>query len=916
MDRRVILRNNFFRITLIIAFLSIASQDVKAQAQKGKAEISIRDSISQEAVPFASIYDVESGQGIVADVNGRFSIAYKDKARLRISCLGYATKEITINTRATHRITLCQQSVALKDFTVTARYNDRLGSEATIGQEALEFIQPTSIQDIFQLLPGGKIGANNMQNRQMISSRQVGTDASTSFGMGFSVDGVPVQNDAMRIQMSGLTGNGTNAVGEGNVAANIGVDTRTISTNHIENIIVNRGIASAKEGNISSGTIKITPKHGKSPLQVRAKFDPLNKLAYIGKGFLLSKELGTLYLGADIVKSANDISDSRGEYNRITAQANWNNQWNIFGKQVDMTLRGSYVTSFNDNKTDDVIKVYHEKYKTKYEQAMLSLKLNAKLNWLLSDELEFIASGEYTNNILKHNKHVTLQTVTPLQRSQTEGEGEGIYLPQQYDTYYEIENKPVNMFAELTSSKFGTIGKKWNYSYMLGTSFNASKNIGDGAVFDAERPPFPSNDFIHPRRNKDIPALMNHAGYIETKFRYSDRHSEWNIQTGLRETMLLNLPKSYALRGRMLIEPRLQTSYTLTTGKVKNTLRIGYGEEAKMPSADYLYPDKVYHDFIALNAYFTDASKRLLITNTKIQDPTNRNIRENRNKKIEMGWDFHYDDCTLSLPAFHEKMNGGIEYFTQFSPTSYTYYYELKHNVDTKPTREDFYSKERNVFMQMSIPTNSSKVIKKGLEYRVHLPNIEALKTDVEINGAWYKTKYANGVPTMYYPAIMTADEPYPYVGLYDGFDALKAENFNTNFWINTHLPNWKLIFTNFIQIVWFERQKLLSEIDEYPERYMDTNGDIHTLTKEDIATNSVFSSLQRDINSARYNEMKEPVSLRWNLKMTKEINNWVKLSFFADNIIQINNKYKDNYMHSRRNWHKPFFGAELTFKL
>ena len=54
-------------------------------------------------------------------------------------------------------------------------------------------------------------------------------------------------------------------------------------------------------------------------------------------------------------------------------------------------------------------------------------------------------------------------------------------------------------------------------------------------------------------------------------------------------------------------------------------------------------------------------------------------------------------------------------------------------------------------------------------------------------------------------------------------------------------------------------------------------------------------------------------MSLLWSIKATKEFNRHVKLAFFANNIVQVNPKYRDGYAQSRRNWQKPFFGAELT---
>lgn len=910
-----------------VPFLSLAV----AQADGRRMSVSGRvyDKQTGEGLPFASILVVEGGYGTVADVSGRYllHVGMGGAVRLKVSSLGYAAREIVIeNDRQTRRldIAMSPQSVALEGFTVTAKYKDRLGSDVTVDQEALEYIQPTSIKDVFQLLPGGKAGSNNMQSRELISSRQAGSDAVTSFGMGVSIDGIPMQNDGQRIQMTGFTGSGS-VDGEGNTSVNTGVDLRSLSTDHVESVTLNRGIASAKDGNISSGSIRLKLKQGQSPLRVRVKFDPLNKLAYAGKGLRLSERLGTLYFGADVVRSMTSIEDNRGAYNRITLQANWNNQAEWWGRKADISVRGGYITSFNNNKSDDLTEAMKEKYNTRYQRITLSAKASVELDAAFVDEVGAAVSGDCSSDLLRYDKHVVNATVTPLQRSTAEGESDGVYLPAVYDTFYKIDNRPLNFFGEITANKHGSIGRALNFTAMLGASLTATKNIGLGAVVDPERPPYPSSDFIRPRPNKDIPAVASQAAYAETTLRCKRGRSEINARLGVRETMMLNLPENYALHGKALWEPRMQFSYTLDFSARERsehskartaTVRAGYGIENKLPSADYLYPDKVYHDFIAMNAYFADASKRRLITYTKIEDAANPAIRENRARKAEAGLDIGFDGFALSLTAFLEQTDGGLEYFARYTPVSYTYYYELRHAVDARPEREDFYSRQRSSFMMARVPMNSARVVKRGVEYRLHVPRMSLLKTEAEINGAWYRTVYADGVPVMHYPSIMQDDEPYPFVGLYDGYDKTYAEVFNTNFWLNTHLPKLKLIFTNFVQIVWFQRSRLGTDVDVYPSRYMDTGGNIHCLTAGMIASDSRFGALRRDFLSARYDELRKPVSLRMNLKLTKEFGRSVRLSFFADNILQVSPKYQNNYKQTCRDWHRPFFGAEMTVSL
>ena len=165
----------------------------------------------------------------------------------------------------------------------------------------------------------------------------------------------------------------------------------------------------------------------------------------------------------------------------------------------------------------------------------------------------------------------------------------------------------------------------------------------------------------------------------------------------------------------------------------------------------------------------------------------------------------------------------------------------------------------------------------------------------------------------MYWPGTIQNDKPYPYVGLYDGFEKKYASSLNTNMWINTRLPQWKLIFTNFIQTVWFTKSRLGKDVDIYPANYLDCDGVIHRFRYEELERNPILQSLKREFTGARYNENKAPVSLLWNIKLTKEMGRSFKLSFFANNIIQINPKYVNAYYQTTRSWHKPFFGAELT---
>lgn len=875
------------------------------------------DESTGEGIPFANLFVENLFMGTGCDVDGHFKLPLPDltEVSIRVSSVGYATKTLQLkNKKSPVKIQLKPQSIELEEFTVTTKHM-KMGSEVKIGQESLEYIQPTSITDIFQLLPGGLTSSNNMQSRGFISSRQAGADQSTSFGMGVSADGIPISNDGHRVQMAGFTGQ--SAIDPNNNSAiNAGVDLRTLSTDHIESVTMNRGIAPAREGNLSSGQIKLISRKGKSPLRVRTKLDPLNKLLYVGKGFRISEKGGTLHVGADITQSAADIRETRSAYNRFTSQLNYTNTFMLGGKKIDLNQKLSYIRSFNNTKDDEEIKINQEKYRTIYNRLSASLSLNAQIDASWLDKVEFILSTDYTDDFMKHSKKVINPTITCIQNATEEGEHEGEYLPSKYRTSYYIDNRPFNLFSTLNLSKAHAFTEQFNGSLLVGTSLSYTKNRGEGAVTDPLRPPFPSSSYIRPRPNYDIPALCNLAYYVDSKLRYTQHGHELMLAAGVRGTQMFNLPHNYELNKKLVAEPRLQLLYSWKkkTDKVNvvSSIRGGFGIENKLPSIDYLYPDKVYQDFIALNAYFNDPSKRLLITHTKIFNPENPLLRENKTRKMEFGYDLSINDYEISLTCFREETKGGMEYFTRYVPVQYTFYSELKHPVDGRPSREDFDSYLMKDFTTYQIPTNSSKVIKKGLEYRFTTPKIDCLKSNIEVNGAYYKTVYTSGVPVMYRPAITVDNKPYDYVGYYKGFDKTYSDRFNTNLWINTHIPSIKLIFTNFIQIVWFESMRLGKDVDVYPFQYMDTDGRIIPCTPADIDGNPKLSDLRRKLVSPKYNKEKLPPSVTMNIKLTKEFSRKVRLSFFADNIFSINPTYRSKYMKTQRRWTAPFFGTEL----
>jgi len=887
---------------------------------------------------FATVAIENLNIAALADDNGKFTLRRVPVGvhKILFRRMGLVDKILTVNV-SDHDVNLAvEMSTAtfkIADVEVMARRHK--ADKLEIGETAIEYIQPISIADIFVLLPGNIHSDDAMTGFNMNSNRQVGTDQNTSLGMGVTADGVPQTSDGVRVQMIGITQNSYSGGGDSQVkertGINSGTDMRYISTDHIQSVEVNRGISPSKYGNISAGQIQVKSKYGVSPLRVRAKIDLKNKLFYAGKGFSLGETAGNLHVGADYLYACDDIREEMDKFTRITAQAYYNNKITLgAGKSLDVDFKLAQTISVNKMKKDELTYEYDETYKADYNKTdvMLKTKLNTNKIWI--ENVELVTSFNRVSDVIDRHYCVITGNPKSMPLSYAEGENEGYYLPTMYYSDFYIENIPLNFYAQLNiNSRFELAGKlSLNIEY--GTDFSSTKNRGEGAVIKNEKhPPFPSdNSYMRPRKNYDIPAIEVGAAYVQTAWTYRPFDNQTvKLDAGYRFSQMFNLESGYALNKKLLVEPRVNISYSV--GEVfKHTARFGFGIENKLPTMDYLYPEKTYKDFWVLNAYTNNPSYRHLITYTKIFDSTNKEIRENRNRKFEIGYDFDYKGFEISLTAFYEKSTSGFEYFRFYQPVTYPYFTILKDSVDIsnrRPEKDDYVEQTFSEFASYSQVMNSQKVVKRGIEYRIVSPKIDAIKTNIEVNGAYYYTDYGSSLPDYFYPGSRVGQNMYPYVGIYDLDAKTKKQRFNTNFWFNTHIPKFGLIFTNFFQFIWMQTTQYTDRFEgiykKTPYAYIDFSGATHEVTPEiaqkiNSTSEIEWFQLRKQSTTLTYAKEKKPVYMLWNIKATKEFDN-TKLSFFVNGIFDVHPQYvSSTSARTKREWTTPFFGLELIFNV
>ncbi len=875
----------------------------------------------------------------MADGNGAFELKRIPSGtyKLLFMRLGLTDKIVNV-TVSDHDVDIVvhMEAMAFKIDEVEIMARRDKADKLVIRETAIEYIQPVSIADLFVLLPGNIHSENSMTGFSLNTNRQVGEDKNTSLGMGITADGIPQTSDGIRVQMVGVTQNSYRRIGddqvEKRVGINSGTDTRYISTDHIQSVEVTRGISSAKYGNLSAGQILVTSKYGVSPLRVRSKFDLKNKLFYIGKGMSLGKKAGTLHVGADFLRSCDDIREEMEKFTRVTAQAYYTNKI-LFpeGQSLDIDVKLAQTFSVNKMKKDELTYEYNETYKADYNKSdlMFKAKLNVNANWL--EDVCFTASLTCVDDLIDRHYCVITGNPRSMPLSYEEGEHEGYYLPTMYYSDFYIENIPLNSFTQFVARNRFELSHRQTLNLEYGADFNVTKNYGDGAVINNEKqPPFPSdNSYMRPRKNSDIPAIETGAAFFQTSWivKPTDLQTA-KLNFGYRFTQMYNLDDDFALKGKTLCEPRINASYSLGN-KFIHTIRFGYGVENKLPTMDYLYPEKIYKDFWVLNAYTNNPDYRHLITYTKIFDSKNEDIRENKNTKFECGYDFGFKNFEISITAFYEKSGSGFDYFKYFVPVTYPYYTELKETADIqgrRPEKADYEEQTFSEFTSYAKVMNSEQVVKRGIEYRIIFPKIKAIETSIEINGAYYITEYSSSLPVYYYPNSKIGQNMYPYVGIYDLDSVQRVQRINTNFWFNTHIPKFRLVFTNFFQFIWLQTNQYNDNFNgiykKTPYAYIDFNGETHDVTPElrkKILSNDEIEwyQLRQQSTIKNYAKEKKPIYMMWNIKITKEFNDNAKLSFFVNGLFDVHPQYQSSMSaKAKREWSNPFFGMEMILNV
>ncbi|MBQ1647272.1 MAG: TonB-dependent receptor plug domain-containing protein, partial [Bacteroidales bacterium] len=284
------------RFFVIMWFLLLCLQAEGQDYFSGK----VQDAATRE--PLVGVAITQGQSWALTDSLGRFRIKANASSAATFTSLGYKTLRASLVQGGTYRL---QPDVfALREVVVTAQENHGLTSATKIGQDAISHIQPSSVADLLELLPGGVSRDPSFGSPKVVNLRAAGSlsadYATSALGTRFTIDGKPVLNDANLQYTPAYSNLGSDFV-------NLGTDMRTIPTEDIESMDVVRGIASVEHGDLTSGLIQIKRRRGGNDIRLRFKSDMSSKLFYAGKGWEWGgSEKRTVNVGVNYLDSRSD----------------------------------------------------------------------------------------------------------------------------------------------------------------------------------------------------------------------------------------------------------------------------------------------------------------------------------------------------------------------------------------------------------------------------------------------------------------------------------------------------------------------------------------------------------------------------------------------------------------------------------
>jgi len=904
--------NRILRIGLIIS-LSILTLTPRAQVQKSNL-CTVKGKITCDRVdePLFGIVVaiIDINKWAITTDNGDYVLEKIPAGKVTLSFQRLGLKEVKVNLDLKPgeirelNVIVPYLSLEVEEVVITAKENpNRMSSSSTIGVQAIDHIQASSLGDIMQLLPG-QVSVNpdlNQSNQATLRSSGSDNDDSKVSAQGTAIimDGAPLSNNAnMQVTNTSTIG----AAGYFSTVSGGGVDLRQIPANNIESVEIIRGIPSVKHGDLTSGAVIVNTKAGVTPYSVKLKVNPTTQQFYVGKGVNLGSKHGSINFDLDFANSRSDLRTANPKYTR------WNGQITHSTSFLNNKLITTSKLTASRTMDVDVDKDAATLEKRYSEDLGLRFSNSSKLqlNGNLADCINTTLSVDYSKQT-SYTRTLNSGSRTALADQLEDGTYQTIYLPAEYYSGLYIDGKPLNIFfsadGRLHKSIMGS-----THRVLYGLDWKTDANFGKGKYFDKNY--YPSTG-LRPRSFRDIPAVNQLSYYLEDKITIDIAKRALKIQAGVRFDIIQPESPTKGEFGQTLL-PRVNLSYDILKGL---TFRGGYGKTSKAPSLIFLYPDLAYTDATSFNQFSNTEGESLAMITTKVFSTTNKNLSPSEMTKIELGFDVDYKKNSFGFTMYSEKLEGGYGFKDVFAAVKYPVYdvYSYTPGSGQPPTLDLINVDTAILRSTYKMPVNTISINRLGFEVTYNSPKIPGLGTQFNFSGAWTFSERTDSHDDIYLNSQYFIGNSEKLIGVYESSSS-KTQQLVTTLRIIQHIPQFRFIASLSVQAGLIDRSKT-NNINEYPVGYFNMDGNYFPLTVQESHSDA-YSFLVKDLPDTYYMESISPSFFQFSLKLTKELNNDISFSFYANNMFMHNPAYYDKKSGTVSTLNPAlFFGAELNLK-
>lgn len=948
--RRLIIYLLLSGISLLVSFHAEAAQSASASLPPERHSVGGMVTEAGTGAPVAGAV-VRLGKDYLWTTTGTdgsffFDNVQKGQYSLESSCLGYVTVSISINVTediADISVIMHENSLALDEVVVTAsKPKDGLGTSHSLGRDALNHLQMSSMTDVAALLPGGKTVNPDLTTANAMSLREGGSSAgNAAFGTAVEVDGVRFGNNASFSEMSGAS-------------------TRSVAVENIESIEVITGVPSAEYGDLNSGIVKIHTRKGRTPVNVTFSVNPRTYSVSASKGIDLQKENGVLNVSAEWARAVKRLVSPYQSYTRSGLTMAYSNTF----RKV-LRFEAGFSGNIGGMNTKDDPDAFTGEYRKERDNV---LRGNTSLTWLLNrswvTDLKFDASVNFNDNLSRYHKFNSYGSQQPAVHAEQEGYFLADRLPLTYFSDQIIDSKELDIAASL---KYNWHWRRdaFKSSLKAGVQYKANGNVGKGEYY--EDPSLAANKY-RPRPYRDYPFMHNLSVYAEEHITVPVAATTLELTAGLRlENVFI---KGSLYDGMTTLSPRFNAKWKLADGF---SLRGGWGITEKLPSYYILYPKPEYRDILTFGISHGSNSSYVYYT-MPYTLRYNPDLKWQRNSNSEFGADAEVFGTKISLVGFYNVTRSPYQFIDMYDPFSYDVLqrpdgFEMPSNpqikVDSKSgmvyicsqdgvwTPMDVKVTDRT-FAKSKCQGNGTDVHRAGAELVVEFPEIKPLRTVFRLDASYAYTSYFNDRLSYYYKDgwshTSLPNRSYQYVGIYASggndnpvVNGKITHDLDANLTAITHIPQARLIITCRLEMSLLRLSRNVSEHDggtyaykvgetdkmpvggdiydgnSYtavrPVAYMDLDGNVHPFTDEHASNPEFANLILKSANAYTFAQDGYGPYFSANLSVTKEIGDHVSLSFFANNFTN-SRPYVKSFATGVRAIFTPAFYYGLTCRL